>query len=179
MTDGTRMSWTEDLSGRERVRRVVEVLDGPTSVQEIADRAEVSRATADDELKRLEGDDWVTETTIDGTKAYDLNPVRALFDAVTDLIDEHSRDELESEFTALKAEQEELADEYGVDSLDGFREQLVEAELSAGELRERRTVIATWEAIETDLGLVKHALRLYSDVVELSSPRTDSPSTFA
>jgi hypothetical protein len=40
-------------------------------------------------------------------------------------------------------------------------------------------VIATWEAINTELGLVKHALHLYDDVVELSSPRTDSPSTFA
>jgi hypothetical protein len=40
-------------------------------------------------------------------------------------------------------------------------------------------VIATWEAINTELGLVKHALQLYDDVVELSSPRTDSPSTLA
>ncbi len=167
------------MSGRERVRHVVELLDEPTSVQEIADRADVSRATADDELQRLQSDDWVTETTVDGTKAYDLNPVRMLFDEVTDLIEAHSRDELESQLTELTEEQEELATEYGVSSLDEFRNQLANEEFAAAELRERRNVITTWEAINTELGLVKHALHLYDDVAELSSPRTDSPSTFA
>jgi predicted DNA-binding protein YlxM (UPF0122 family) len=165
------------MSGRERVRRVVELLDGPTSVQEIANRADVSRAAADDELRRLQSDDWVTETTVDGTKAYDLNPVRMLFDEVPDLIETHSRDELESQLTELKEEQEELATEYDVSSLDEFREQLADEEFSAEELHERRNVIATWEAINTELGLVKHALQLYDDVIELSSSRTDSPST--
>lgn len=179
MVEPSEKSWTENTSGRERVRHVVEVLDGPTPVQEIADRAEVSRTTADDELRRLASDDWVTETTVDGTKAYDLNPVRMLFDEVTDLIEAHSRDELEGRLADLKAEQEALAEEYGVDSLAELRERLAAEELSAEELRERRNVIATWEAIDTELGLVKHALQLYDDVVELSSSRTDSSSTFA
>jgi predicted DNA-binding protein YlxM (UPF0122 family) len=167
------------MSGRERVRHVVELLDEPTPVQEIADRADVSRTTADDELQRLKSDDWVTETTLEGTKAFDLNPVRMLFDEVTDLIEAHSRDELESQLTELKEEQEALATEYDVSSLDEFRERLADEELSAEELRERRNVIATWDAINTELGLVKHALQLYDDVSELSSPRTDSPSTLA
>lgn len=179
MTESNPGSWTETMSGRERVRHVVELLDEPTPVQEIADRAEISRATADDELQRLESDDWVTETTVDGMKAYDLNPVRMLFDEVTDLIEAHSRDELESQLTELKEEQEELAAEYEVSSLDEFREQLADEDFSTEELRERRNVIATWGAINTELGLVKHALQLYDDVIELSSPRTDSPSTLA
>jgi predicted DNA-binding protein YlxM (UPF0122 family) len=179
MTEANQGSWAERMSGRERVRHVVELLDEPTPVQEIADRADVSRATADDELQRLQSDDWVTETTVDGTKAYDVNPVRMLFDEVTDLIEAHSRDELESQLTELKEEQEEVAAEYGASSLDEFREQLANEDFSAEELRERRNVIATWEAINTELGLVKHALQLYDDVVELSSPRTDSPSTLA
>jgi hypothetical protein len=102
-----------------------------------------------------------------------------LFDEVTDLIEAHSRDELESKLTDLKEEQEELAAEYEVSSLDEFREQLADEDFSTEELRERRNVIATWEAIDTELGLVKHALHLYDDVIELSSPRTDSPSTLA
>jgi len=171
--------WTASMSGRERVRHVVELLDEPTSVQEIADRADVSRTTADDELQRLQSDDWVTETTVDGKKAYDLNPVRMLFDEVTDLIETNSRDELERQLTELKNEQEEIATEYDVSSLDALREQLAVEDLSAAELRERRNVIATWEGINTELGLVKHALQLYDDVLELSSPRTDSPSTLA
>lgn len=178
MDDSPPGSWTGDLSGRERVRHVVELLDGPTTVQEIADRAEVSRTTADDELERLASDDWVTETTVEGTKAYDLNPVRLLFDEITDLIDAHTRDELERQLTELTEEQETLADEYGVTSPDELREQLLEEDLSSNELRERRNAIATWEALDTDHSLVKHALQLYDDVDELtSSPGGDSTST--
>ena len=177
MAESNPESWTDETSGRERVRHVVELLEEPTPVREIADWADVSRATADDELDRLQSDDWVTETTVDGAKAYDLNPVRLLFDEVTDLIDANSREELESKLTELKEEQEALATEYDARSLDEFREQLASEELSAEELRERRNVIATWEAIDTELGLVRHALQLYDDVVELSSPRT--PSTLA
>lgn len=171
-------SWSETMSERERVRHVVELLAGPAPVQEIADRADVSRATADDELRRLQSDDWVTETTVDGTKAYDLNPVRMLFDEVTDLISAHSRDGLERQLIELIEKEEELATRYDVNSLAEFREQIAIKELSADELREHRNVIATWVAITTELSLTKHALQLYDDV-ELSSPRTDSPSTFS
>lgn len=179
MTEPVPDSWTDDTSGRERVRQVAETLTEPTPVEQIAERAEVSRATATDELQQLASDDWVTETTVDGTQAYDLNPVRLLFDEVTDLIDEHSREELEQRLTDLKADQEDLAADYDADSLAAFRDDLAAAELSATELRERREAIETWEAINTDLGLVKHALQLYDDITELASPRTDSPSTFA
>jgi sugar-specific transcriptional regulator TrmB len=167
------------MSGRERVRHVVELLDGPTPVQEIADRADVSRTTADDVLQRLQSDDWVMETTADRTKSYNLNPVGMLFDEVTDLIEAHSCNELRRQLTELKEEQEELATEYDASSLDEFQEQLADGEFSAEELCEHRNVIATWEAINTELGLVKHALQLFDDVIELSSPRTDSPSTLA
>lgn len=61
MADSNPESWTDTMSGRERVRHAVELLEEPTLVQEIADRADVSRTTADDELQRLESDDWVVE----------------------------------------------------------------------------------------------------------------------
>lgn len=43
----------------------------------------------------------MVETTIDGKKAYDLNPVRMLFDEISTLINEHSREELEGQLAAL------------------------------------------------------------------------------
>jgi len=166
-------TWKDETNGRERVRYVVELLDEPTTVQEIADRAEVSRTTADDELERLESDDWVRETTVDGKKAYNLNPVRMLFDEITSLIEGNSREELETRLTELVEEREELKDEHDADSLDEFRRGFADEDISAvevlEELRERRNVAETWEAIETEAGLVRHALRMYDDVVELSS----------
>lgn len=176
MTESQPGSWTADASGRERVRHVVELLDGPTTVQDVAERADVSRATADDELQRLESDDWVTETTVDGRKAYDMNPVRLLFDEITDRIGEHTRDELERQLTELTEEREALAAEYEVESLAAFREQLAADECSADELRDRRNVIATWEALNTEHAIVKHALQLYDDVEKLAAPGTDTPS---
>ncbi len=169
-------SWKESMSGRERVRYVVELLEEPTTVQEIANEADVSRTTAHDELRRLESDDWVLKTTVDGKQAYDLNPVRMLLDEITTLISESSREELEAQLTELKADEEALSEEYDVSTLVEFREQLAENDFSSEELRERRNVIATWEALNTEVGLVRHALRLYDDVVELSSPNTDTRS---
>ncbi|OVE85167.1 hypothetical protein B2G88_06355 [Natronolimnobius baerhuensis] len=94
------------------------------------------------------------------------------FDEVTDLIDEYSRDRLESQLTELKTKQEELAAEYNVSSLTELREQLAGEDLPVAELRKRRNVVETWEAINTELRLVKHALQLYDDVVGLSSPES-------
>lgn len=169
-------SWNEDLSGRERIRRVVETLTGPTSVQNIADQANVSRATAADELQRLERDDWVVERTVNGLKGYDLNPVRLLFDEVTDLIANNSREELEEQFAELTAEIEDLATDYDVDTLEEFRDRFADETVHSAELRERRNVIETWEALETELDLVKHALQLYDDVVDLRSTGSQSSS---
>ena len=85
-------SWTDSMSGRERVRHVDELLDEPTPVQKSADRPEVSRATADDALKRLQHDDRVNEPTVAGTKAYEPNPVPLLFADLTEPIGRHLRE---------------------------------------------------------------------------------------
>jgi predicted transcriptional regulator len=172
-------SWKQDMSGRERVRYVVELLNEPTTVDEIAEEAEVSRATADDELERLKSDDWVKETTVDGKKAYDLNPVRMLFDEITDLIEENSREELEDELTELEEERESLSGEYESDTLQELRESLAEEDLSAEEIRERRNVAETWESVDSELRLLRHALRMYDDVIGLSSGSDGVSSTHA
>lgn len=161
-------SWNKELAGWERIRRVVETLSGPTSVQKIADQAEVPRGTAAEELERLERADWVTERTVNGAKAYDLNPARLLFDEVGVLIQENSREELESKFIALKAEIEDLVTDYDVDTTEGFRDAFADETLSTEEFRTCQNVIETWEALETELDLLKHALHLYDVVDELS-----------
>ncbi|XGI84726.1 winged helix-turn-helix domain-containing protein (plasmid) [Halorutilales archaeon Cl-col2-1] len=174
MSETDRESWKDENSGRERVRYVVEILESPATVQEIADRAEVSWSTANDELERLENDDWVEETTVKDKKAYKLNPVRILFDEISNLISENSRTELETKLTELKERQESLVKEYDADTLSEFRQQLSEKDLSSDELRERQNIIETWETINSEIRLVKHALHMYGDVSNLSSPTTDT-----
>jgi len=171
-------SWKQDTSGRERVRYVVELFDEPKTVEKIADEAEVSRATADDELERLESDDWVKETTVDGKKAYDLNPVRMLFDEITNLIQDNSREELEEQLTKLEEERESLSQEYQANSLQELRESLANEDLSADEIHERRNIAETWEAVDSELRLIRHALRMYDDIVGLSSGSDRVSSTY-
>jgi DNA-binding transcriptional regulator GbsR (MarR family) len=158
---------------------VVELLKKPKTVDNIAKEADVSRGTADNELERLESDDWVKETTVDGKKAYDLNPVRMLFDEITNLIKNNNREDLEEKLTELKEKRENLSQEYGVDSLKEFRESIAEEDLSAEEIRERRKVSETWEAVDSELRLTRHALRMYDDVVRLSSGSDRISSTHA
>jgi predicted ArsR family transcriptional regulator len=161
-------SWQE-MSGRERVRAVMETLDGAATIQEIADRADVSRTTADDELERLAADNRVRKRLVEDKKGYELNPVRLYLDEITRLIEEHSRTELEAKLEALVGEREALEDEFGLASLDEFTEELADRpDLSAAEIRERRNVAATWETLESECNLVRHALRLYDDVSSLT-----------
>lgn len=168
-------SW-EDMSGRERVRAVVETMGEPMSVIEIADESDVSRSTADSELDRLASQNRVRPVLVDDKKGYQLNHVSLLFDEIQQLIEENTQVELGRELADLKERREQLEAEYSVSSLEMFREQMVEEEdLSADELRERQNVAATLEALDTELKLVRHALRLHQDVSELEA-RTNSPA---
>lgn len=162
-------SWEDEMTGRERVRAVIETLGAPATVSEIADRAEVSPTTASDELAQLESDNRVRTTLVDEQQGYEPNPMRMFFDELMDLIAENSRDELEAELQQLKSEEEDLAAEFGADSIDVLRERLAESDLSAAQTREIRYAISTWEALNTELTLVRHALRLYDDVTEFST----------
>lgn len=166
------------MSGRERVRAVVETLDDPATVQDIADRAAVSRTTADDELERLEADNWVRRVLVDGKKGYDLNPTKLFFDELHELITENTREDLEAELEQLQAEREALETEFDADSLSTIRERLTEDEdLSAEEIRELRNVAVTWETLNSEITLVRHALRLYGDVTDLATAEpTRTPS---
>lgn len=162
-------SWKDDMTGRERVRAVVETLQEAATVSDIAARAEVSPTTAGDELEQLESDNRVNKTLVDDQKGYELNPARLFFDDLLELIQENTRDELEAQLEQLKSEEETLQEEFETDSLAALREYLVEQELSAEEVREIRNTVSTWEALETELTLVRRALQLYDDVTELNT----------
>lgn len=176
MTNALAGSWDE-MSGRERVRAVMETLSEAATVQEISDRADVSRNTADDELKQMEADNRVHQTLVDGKKGYQLNPAKLFFDEIMELIEEHTRDELNVELVDIKKEKEELEDEFGVESLTMFREQMLENEdISADELRERQNIASTWETLNMEEKLYRHALRLYDDVQDISSADSTTPT---
>lgn len=160
------------MSEWERVRAVVETMDGPLSVIEISKQAEVSRSTADNELERLASEKLVRPTLVDGKKGYELNPVSMMFDEIQSLIEEHTQDELATQLADLKSRREQLVEEFGVESVQMFREQMDKEDLSAEELRDRQNIVSTWEAINTELMLVSHAIRMHQDVSDLKLRNT-------
>lgn len=62
--------WTDKVDARERVRAVVETLDGPTSVREIAEEADVSLADAMSILNEISGDGGIARRV---GKKYDVD----------------------------------------------------------------------------------------------------------
>ena len=157
-------TWNEHTSGRERVRTVVETLADPASVSEIADQADVAWATADSELERLLAENQIRQHEIDGQTKCDPDPVQQFLDGILERIEENDRDELETQLVKYQSQLEALRDEHDVHSASEFRERLTSDDRSADALREIRAITATWEALETERRLTKHALNLYEDV---------------
>lgn len=166
-------AWTDNTNGRERVRMVVETLDEPATVSAIAKEADVAWATADSELERLVAENLASEHERDDQTVYGPNPVQQFLDQILTLIDDHDRDELEATLVEYQTRIEDLQEETGAESADAYRDVLAEEDLSAAEMREVRNTVSTWEALETERRLTKHALRFYDDVESLSGSGED------
>lgn len=159
-------AWKSKTTGRERVQMVVETLDEPASVNLIKDKASVAWGTAKKELDRLEEEGRVHTVDEEGERRYVQNPVWLLFDEIVSLINEYSRDELEYLLIQHQSELEDLQEEHDAERATEFRSQIGAEELEAEEMRDIRNIASTWEALETERRLIRHALALYEDVSE-------------
>lgn len=161
-------AWEENTTGRERVRMVVELLEEPATVTDIADEADVAWDTADSELERMMVENLINEYEDDGQTKYGPNLVRQFLDQVLDLIRENDREELEMQLVEYQERLESLQVEYDAGSVSEFRERITEEDRTAEEMQEIRNIASTWDALETEIRLTKHALNFYEDVSRLS-----------
>lgn len=166
-------AWEENTTGRERVRMVVELIEEPKTVTEIADEADVAWDTADSELDRMMIENLVDEYELDGQTKYGPNVVRQFLNQVLDLIRGNDREELETQLVEYQERLESFQEEYGAGSASEFRELLTEEDRTAEEMREIRNIASTWEALETEIRLTKQALNFYDDVSRLSGSDDD------
>ena len=179
MTDPGLGSWTDDLSARERVRKIATTLTEPRSVEWVREEAQISSwQTAKDELEMLvefgqvqavEGDD--------GNTKYAPNYQLRYFNEVTELINTHTREELREAIADIQAEIDEWKADFGVDSRDELESTLTDEELDSEALRERNRVLRRWDRYEDNKRLLKHALELYDDARELYPGRNDSSNS--
>lgn len=167
MTNPNPKAWSEAMTARERVRAVVYVLEKPASVEDIRERADVSWSTADRELERLHAENVVDVVTGGGDDRYRVNPVRLLFAEIKHLIDDHDREQLEAELERMLNEEDGLRDEFDAASAEDLRRRLADEDTSADQVREVRNAVSTWQALESDIRLYRHALQLYDDVTRL------------
>ncbi|TKX87052.1 hypothetical protein EXE43_05075 [Halorubrum sp. SS5] len=65
------IDWTDKLSAHERIEAVVETLDGPTDIAEIAEEADVSVTEAKSILDRISGDGGIARR-VEGKYDVDL-----------------------------------------------------------------------------------------------------------
>jgi predicted transcriptional regulator len=168
-------AWTAETTGRERVRIVSETLDSPATIADVADQAETSWDTARSELEGLVDQNRVRAVERDGETTYVLDSARQFLDEIQALVESHTKERLEDDLTRYKERVEALQDEFGADSASDFREQLTDDSLSADELREIRAAVETWDAYETELRLLRHALSLYDDIQKYGRQDVNSP----
>ncbi|PCR89666.1 DUF7342 family protein [Natrinema ejinorense] len=153
MTTFDLRAWTEEMTAHERVRAVVELLDEPTTVEEVAERADVSCEEVDSELGRLQNEALVRFEEVDGEPHVRPDVSNLFREDIERLVDNHDRGELESELQAMLGEREELRDVYDVDSASDLPD----------DKQEMQNVASTWEALEADIRLYQYALRRYED----------------
>lgn len=169
MTDRGLDSWTEGLSARERVREIATTLTEPRSVEWIRKQADISAwQTAKDELEMLV--EFGQLHTIDGdggNTKYAPNYQLRYITEVTELINNHTREELREEIATIQETIDEWQAEFDVASREALETTLTDEELTAAEIRERNRVLRQWERHEDTKRLLKHALELYEDAQAL------------
>ena len=156
-------AWTEQYSGRERVRMIVETLAEPAPIAAIAQEADVAWGTANSEIETLVAENKAQSHTVDGQTQYEPNPAQMLIDEVLDLIREHDQEALDSRLIDHTTRIETIRAEYDVAAIAELRERLVADEVAAEDMRAIQNAVSTWETHETEIRLLKHALELYTD----------------
>jgi hypothetical protein len=179
MADHGLDSWADDLSARERVREVATTLTRPRSVQWVKEEAGISAwQTAKDELEMLaefgqlhaiQGDD--------GNTKYAPNYQRRYFQQLTELVNDHTREELREEIGDIQAQVDEWKAEFGVGSREALESTLTDEGLDSDAVRERSAVLRRWERQEDNKRLLKHALELYDDARSLYPGENDPSNT--
>lgn len=159
--------WKDDLSSRERVRRIVETVTDPVSTNWVKDQADVGWQTAKDELEHLADVGDLRRVTQDGNVRYVPDFTRRYTERIRELALSFSREELQEELVQAKAEIESFQSEYGVESRSELEASLADDAVSAAEARERQQALREWATVADELQLLEHALRLYDDLYDV------------
>lgn len=167
-----RDAWTDETAGVDRVISVALTLKQPRTADWIADEAEVSPTTARDHLSRLVDLRVLSAVEQRGAKTYYPDAAYQRFRDVSQLVEEHTREELEQITITAQQDIEELRETYGVESPTELRELATAEETSSAEAREYFRKASEWDRHRHILSIANEAFDRYD---EFAGQRSHQP----
>jgi len=158
-----RDTWTNETAGVDRVISVALTLEQPRTADWIADEAEVSPTTARDHLSRLVDLCVLSAVEQRGAKTYCPDAAYQRFRDVSQLAEEHTREELEQITITAQQDIEELRETYGVESPTELRELATAEETSSAEAREYFRGASEWDRHRHILSIANEAFDRYDE----------------
>jgi len=153
-------TWKEHTTAFERVQSVTQTLDQPRTVSYIATEAAVAESTARRHLKRLIGMNIVQSVASENATRYEPDPLYLRFQAVRELIENESHEELVKLKTDIQQQIEDLTKDSTANSPSNLRAQAATTETAAA-TRQVRDRANEWELLRYRLSIVNIALDAY------------------
>ena len=168
--------WKSEMSGVDRVISVALTIEQPRTADWIADRAEVSPTTARNHLERLVDLRVLSAVEQRGAKTYFPDTAYQRFREVSQLVEAHTRDEVETIAVTAKENIEELEATYGVEGPDELRKLATAEETTAAEAREYFEKASEWDSHRHTVSVAEEALERYEEFSDRHHPAANSPA---
>lgn len=166
--------WKAEVPGLDRVISVAMAIEQPRTADWIADRAYVSPTTARDHLERLVDLHVLSAVEQRGAKTYSPDSAYQRFKEVSQLVETHTREEIESMTITAKAEIETLTESYGVERPDELRQLATADQTSSAEAREYFKRASEWDSHLHTISIAGEALDRYGQFDNHLHPTIDS-----
>ena len=168
--------WKAEMPGVDRVISVALTVEQPRTADWIADRAEVSPTTARDHLERLVDLRVLSAVEQRGAKTYFPDTAYQRFREVSQLVETHTRDEVETIAVTAKENIEELEATHGVEGPDELRKLATAEETTAAAAREYFQKASEWDSHRHTVSIAEEALERYEEFGDRRYPTADSPA---
>lgn len=155
--------WKERRQSIDRVISVALTLDEPRTADQISERAHVSPSTARGHLDRLVDLRILTAVEQRGTKTYQPDSAYQHFKEISQLVEKHSREELEEMTIGAKEEIEEFQEKYDCEDPGELRSLATDPDTSAAEAKEYFKRASEWDQHLRMLSLAQEAIERYSE----------------
>jgi len=171
--------WKDHTQGIDRVISIALTLDQPRTADHISERAHVSPSTARAHLDRLVDLRVLTAVEQRGTKTYHPDAAYQHFTEISQLVEEHSREEIEEMTIGTKEELERLQEQYECEDPTELRSLATDPDTSAADAKEYFKRASEWDHHLKMCSLAEEALERYAEFSDTAEPTDGSHSVLS